>query len=404
MDPARGRCPGSLPACEEQPTLQPADEREVTMRKYSWGILAVVLLGASLLRAQQPCPRLPVIINTPEDKLMLAVNGADTPQEQVDALTKFAADYPTSRFVPCVNEYLTMTYVKMQDFDKAMEAGEKDLAANYLDVNLDVNLLKAYVGAGKATDNAFDLINKSPQLIHDETISSTSENAAETAKDVRAYVEYAFFQLLPRVTDAAKRVAYLDAFVKAFPDTPNMNQVSVQYFAAYQLAGDSAKMFEYGQKAVAADPKNVSTLNLVADGFATSNPPHLDQAAEYAQKALDLATAMQKPEGMTDDQFKASHDVALGLAHSTLGYVAMQKGAKTHHMADAITELKTASDLLDSNPPLQARALYFLGYSYELAYPANHHLAEEALTKAVSLDTPWKAQARDLLDKVKKAH
>ena len=103
-------------------------------------------------------------------------------------------------------------------------------------------------------------------------------------------------------------------------------------------------------------------------------------------------------------QFKASRDVALGLAHSALGYVAMQKGARTHHVADAIKELKTAADLLESNPSLQARALYFLGYSYELSYPANHHLAEEALTKAVGLDTPWKAQAQDLLDKVKKAH
>jgi tetratricopeptide (TPR) repeat protein len=374
------------------------------MHKSLWGILAAVLLCPATLRAQQPCPGLPVIINTPEDKLMLAVNGADTPQEAADVLTKYVADYPDARFTPCANEYLTMTYVKMQAFDKAIEAGEKDLAANYLDVNLDVNLLKAYVGAGKAPENAFDLINKSPNLIQVETMRSTSENAAETAKDVRAYVEYAFFQLLPRVTDPSKRIQYLDAFVKAFPDTPNVNQVNLQYFAAYQLARDSAKMFEYGQKAVAADPKNVSTLNLVADGYATSNPPHLDEAAEYAQKALDLTTAMQKPEGMTDDQFKASQDVALGLAHSTLGYVAMQKGVKTHHMADATKELKTASDLLASNPSLQARALFFLGYSYELSAPANHRLAEEALTKAVSLDTPWKAQAQDLLDKVKKAH
>ena len=374
------------------------------MHKSLWGILAAVLLSAATLRAQQPCPGLPVIINTPEDKLMLAVNGAETPQAAADALTKYVADYPNARFTPCAYEYLTMNYVKMQDFDKAIEAGEKDLAVNYLDVNLDVTLLKAYIGAGKATDAAFDLINKSPKLIHDEMMRSMAENAEETAKDVRAYVEYAFFQLLPRVTDATKRIGYLDAFVKAFPDTTNANQLDVQYFAAYQLGGDSAKMFEYGQKAVAADPKNLSTLNLVADGFAPSNPPHLDEAADYAQKALDLASAQQKPEGMTDEQFKASRDVALGLAHSTLGYVAMQKGARTHHVADAIKELKTAADLLESNPSLQARALYFLGYSYELSYPANHHLAEEALTKAVGLDTPWKAQAQDLLDKVKKAH
>jgi hypothetical protein len=385
------------------------------MQKLLLGILTAGLwLGAIPLRAQQPCPHIPIIINTPEDKLMLAVNGADTPQAQVDALTKFTADNPSSTFLPCVNEYLTMTYVKMQDFDKAIEAGEKDLAANYLDVNLAVNLVKAYVGAAKPTDNAFELINKNPKLIHDETMTAaagTAEDAEkarkaaeEQAKDIRAYMEYAFFQLLPRVTDSAKRIQDLDAFFQAYPDTANMNQVNVQYFVAYQMVANSAKMFEYGEKAVASDPNNASTLNLVADGYATANPPHLDQAAAYAQKALTLATGMQKPEGMTDDQFKSSNNVELGLAHSTLGYVEMQKGARTHHVADAIKELKAAADLLESNPGLQARALYFLGYSYELAYPANHHLAEEALTKAAGLQTPWQAQAQDLLEKVKKAH
>jgi tetratricopeptide (TPR) repeat protein len=378
------------------------------------GILtAVFLLGAVGLRAQQPCPRLPVVINTPEDKLMLAVNGADTPQAQVDALTKFATDNADSKFIPCVNEYLTMTYVKLQDFDKAIEAGEKDLAADYLDVNLLLNLLKAYVGAGKPSDNAFDLINKSPQLIHEEIMTTSTGTAAEVekaregaesqAKDIRAYVEYAFFQLLPRVTDPAKRLQDLDTFVKTFPDTTNMNQVNVQYFAAYQMSGDAEKMFQYGEKAVASDPNNVSTLNLVADADATAKVPHLEQAAQYAQKALDLETKMQKPEGMTDEQFKSSHDLQMGLAHSTLGYVDMQKGARTHRVATAIKEFKDASDLLDENPALQARALYFLGYSYELEYPANHHLAEEALTKAAGMQTPWQVSAQSLLEKVKKA-
>jgi tetratricopeptide (TPR) repeat protein len=415
-NPERGRQAGSFPARNQQPKLRTAKEREVSMRKHLGGFLAAaILLGAPVLLAQQPCPSLPVVINTPEDKLMLAVNGADTPQAQVDALTKFASTDASSKFIPCVNEYLTMTYVKMNDFDKAIEAGEKDLAANYLDVNLTVNLLKAYVGAGKASENAFDLINKAPDLIHHEMMMAApsgtpAQQAAgrkaneEEASDVRAYMEYAFFRLVPRVTDPAKRIADLDAFLKAYPDTKNMNQVNFQYFTAYQASGDAQKMFEYGEKAVASDPQNVSTLNVVADAYATAKEPHLDQAAAYAQKALDLAPNMQKTAGETDDQFKASQDLQTGLAHSTLGYVDMQKGARTHHVADAIKELKAAADLLESNPSLQARTLYFLGYSYELEYPANHHLAAEALAKAASLQTPWQSQAQSLLDKVKRAH
>ncbi len=384
------------------------------MRKLVNILVAGIFLGVMPLGAQQPCPHYPVIINTPEDQLMLAVNGADTPQAQVDALNKFASEHADSKFMPCVNEYLTMTYLKMQDYDKAIGAGEKDLASNDLDVNLIVNLLKAYVGAGKAPDGAFDLINKAPQVIHDEvmmTPSGTPEEvekakqaSAAQAKDVRAYVEYAFFQLIPRVPDATKRLQDLDAFVKAFPDTPNMHQVDVQYFASYQMAGDADKMFEYGEKAVASDPNNPATLNLVADAFATAKQPRTKEAADYAKKALSLATDMQKPEGMTDDQFKNFRDMQMGLAHASIGYAELQEGSRTHHVAGAITEFKTAADLLASNPQLQARTLYFLGYANEVLYPPNHKAAADALTKCAALQTPWQSQAEELLAKVKAAH
>jgi hypothetical protein len=47
--------------------------------------------------------------------------------------------------------------------------------------------------------------------------------------------------------------------------------------------------------------------------------------------------------------------------------------------------------------------LYYLGYAYESGYPANHHGAIEALSKAAALQSSWKSQADDLLGKVKKA-
>jgi hypothetical protein len=217
-------------------------------------------------------------------------------------------------------------------------------------------------------------------------------------------MEYAFFQLLPRVTEGAKRLQDLDAFVKAYPDTPNMNQVNVQYFAAYQMSGDAEKMYEYGNKAVESDPNNAATLNLVADGFATAQKPHTKEAGEYAKKALELATNMQKPEGMSDDQFKTFKDTQSGLAHATLGYVQLTEESASHHVAPAIAEFKTAIDLLDANPLIQARTLYFLGYAYEVLYPPNHRLAADALTKCAAMDTPMKTQAEDLLAKVKSAH
>jgi len=91
------------------------------------------------------------------------------------------------------------------------------------------------------------------------------------------------------------------------------------------------------------------------------------------------------------------------MAHFVVGYTNLLKAGKSHRAGPAIQEFKTASELLNANPQMQGQALYFLGYAYEDVYPANHHAAAEALTRAASLNNPMQAQARDLLAKVRAA-
>jgi tetratricopeptide (TPR) repeat protein len=382
------------------------------MRKVS---LALLLAGglclAGPLWAQQVCPGFSIVINTPEDELTLAYNGADNPQEQIAALDKFVQEHADSKFLPCAYEYYTMAYMKLSNYDKVIEYGEKGLA-EHQDVMLMMNVTKAYIASGKVTDTAFETVLKAveqikaesepsrPTAMSDEEWQKTVEETAAQAKDWRAYMEYAFFQFLQREPDGNKRAQWLDRFVQAYPESPNTAQINFNYFLAYKLANNPAKLDEYGEKAVAADPDNVGTLNLVADDYVTRQG-NLDKAETYAKKVLDLAPAMKKPEGMTDEQFKTVQDSQLGFAHLTLAGIAFQRGIKTKKVAPAIQEFKTAIDLLNANPELQGRALFYLGWAYEAGTPANHRGAIEALTRAVSLATSWQAQAQDLLTKVK---
>jgi len=389
------------------------------MRKMSVSLLLLdLLVFACSLQAQQVCPGLPYVANTPEDELMQAVNGADKPEEQVAALDKFAQEHADSKFMPCVYEYYTMTYLKLNNFDKVVEYGEKGLATNYKDVMMTLNLLKGYVGSGKVADSAFDVINQAPGLIaaeskpakppgvNDTEWQKTLEDNAAQAKDELAYVAYADFQLIPRVTDPNKRIERLDEYVKTFPEdaAKNAGQINFSYFIAYKMANKPDKAIEYGEKTIATDPNNLLAHNLLAYDYAMgrTNP---DKAADYAQKAITLAQQMKKPEGLSDAQFKQEQDNQLGMAHLSLGYVTFGRAAaaRPRKMGPTIDELKTAADLLGANPELQAQALFFLGNAYEFGTPANHKAAIEALTKAVSLQSSWKSQADDLLAKVKKA-
>jgi tetratricopeptide (TPR) repeat protein len=371
------------------------------------------LICAASLEAQQVCPGLPYVADSPEDELMQAVNGAEKPEDQIAALDKYAAANPGSKFIPCVHEYYTIAYLKLNQYDQVIDHGEKGLSGGYQDLMLMMNTIKAYIAGGKVSDTAFAIINKAPDQIKSETSPTKPPNVgdaewqkalqelADQAKDEQAYMGYALLQLLPRVTDGNKRVQYLDEFAKAYPEG-NAAQLNLQYFVAYKMANNTAKADQYGEKALAADPTNVATLNLLADDYATQRV-NLDKAADYAKKAVELVPTMKKPEGMSDEQFKTSRDSQLGFAHLTLGYILFQKAAKSRKVAPAIQEFKTAIDLLNGNPELQGKALYFMGSAYEFQYPPNHRGAIESLTRAATVQSGFQAEARTLLAKVKQA-
>jgi hypothetical protein len=152
-----------------------------------------------------------------------------------------------------------------------------------------------------------------------------------------------------------------------------------------------------------ADPNNLIVHNRLAYLYAVVNRTDLDKAGNYARKAIELAQAAKKPEGVAEDAFKKDVDGQLGMAHLTLGYIVFLNLAKTRKLAPAIQEFKTAIDLLDGNPSLQGEASYFLGYAYEAQYPANHAAAMEALNKSANLPSRFQNDAKELLAKVKAA-
>jgi len=379
-------------------------------------LLASCLVAVCVASAQQVCPGLPYVANTPEDELMQAVNGAENPQEQIAALDKFAQDHGDSRFMPCVDEYYTIANLKLNNYDKVIEYGEKGLSGNYQDVMLMLNTVKAYVASGKVSDKALEILLKAPDVVKAETTPSKPPNVSDAewqktveeyktqGDDQRAYFSYAFFQLLPRVTDPNKQIEYLDQFSKTYPDaeTKNAAQINFGYFKASLLSNKLDKAVEYGEKGLTADANNVEVLNTLAYIYAHQSPPNLDKADTYATKVVAVVPNMKKPEGVADDAFKKETNNQLGWAHLTLGFVNYQRAAKTRKVAPAIQEFKTAADLLEVNPALQGEALYLLGSAYEFIFPANHHGAIEALTKAAEIPGNYQAPAKDLLAKVKR--
>ncbi len=380
-------------------------------------LLAGLMVWSVPLAAQQghSCSNYSIIVGSPEDQMMLAVNGTDDPNAKVAALEKFTQQHQDSSYLHCAEQLLTKSYVKLKQYDQAIAAGQKAVAAGYLDVPFLEDLLQAYLASGKNSEDALALIMKAPAQIKAETVvprnasesdaqyAAAQKSATERAKNDTDYMVYAFFGLLSRVTDPSQQIKMLDQFTQAYPEVAQKQagELNYRYAVAYTQSNQPEKADDYAEKAIAAEPDNVQALNLVAYDYALRRRVNQAKAAEYATKALTLVPQMKKPEGLSDEAFKSQQDTQEGMAHLTIGFLDLQKTGAAHHTAGAIRELKQAAELLSAIPEFQGEAYYFLGYSYEADYPPQHRSAMAALEQAIKIQNSMQGQARELLAKIR---
>jgi tetratricopeptide (TPR) repeat protein len=194
--------------------------------------------------------------------------------------------------------------------------------------------------------------------------------------------------------DAKSRMAEIEKYTAAFPDSKFQDQVSS--YAMYTLGpgqlNDQARLVAYGEKTLAANPNSLPALLLLAGSYVDdAKPGSLGKAITYAQKAIVVAKA-DEPDA------DKSRKLSGGIAHSVLGY-AYIKQDKT---AAAIPELKSAAGLLRGQDDQQyAIALYRLGFAYAKLSRVNE--ARDVLLEAVKISGPVQAMSQDLLAKVNAA-
>ena len=96
----------------------------------------------------------------------------------------------------------------------------------------------------------------------------------------------------------------------------------------YSEKNNTAKIAEYGDKAIAKDPENVSALLRVSRNY-SAEKTNLAKAVEYAEKAKTLLGGMRSqpaPTGQTEAQWKSWLDANATSADQYLSYAKMLQG------------------------------------------------------------------------------
>ncbi len=374
------------------------------------GLLVVSVLALSfffsLSRAVAQVDHIVIAAGTDEDHALQAITNEQDPQKKLamyeDFVQKFSAN-PAA--VAYGNWQISQAYQGSGDVQKALDYGDKALAGS--PHNLDILVSQASL-AQQAKNNA-KLMDYSarggqvcqsiakqpkPEGTSDEDFARNLSEEKAGAQNSCDFLETSGFNVIASETDPKNRMADIEKFTLAFPDSKFQDQVS--NYAMYTLGpgqlNDKERLVTFGEKVLASNPNSLAALLLLAnfygDDTKLGSPA---KAITYSQKVLEITKADAPDADKT-------RKVAAGVAHNTIGW-AYLKQEKT---SGAITELKTAAALLKGQDDQQyARALYGLGFAYGKLNKLTE--AREVLTEAVKIPGPLQPMSQDLLAKVNSA-
>lgn len=371
------------------------------------GTLLLTLVSSffvfTISQASAQTDRIVIAAGTDEDHALQVITSEQDAQKKLAMYEDFVQKYSSNpQAVAYGNWQLAQAYQATGDMPKALDYGDKALGGS--PHNLDI--LVSQVGIAQQAKNNLKLMDyaaiggqvcnsiakqSKPEGMSDEDFSRKVTDEKASAQNNCEFLETSGFNAITAETDPKNRMAEIERFTAAYPESKFSDQVS--NYAMYTLGpgqlNDPTRLVSFGEKTLAANPNSLPALLLMASYYADSNSSA--KAITYAQKAIEVA----KPDAADADK---SRKLSAGAAHNTIGWAYLKQEKTTA----AIPELKTATGLLKGQDEQQyARALYGLGFAFGKLNKLTE--AREVLTEAVKIPGPLQAMSQDLLTKVNSA-
>ena len=379
------------------------------MKHYAGSLVLIVVWFSLFLPAPQAfaqAEKIAFAAGTPEDHDLQAISSETDASKKLAMYQDFVQKYSSNPAAITYGDWqISQAYQATGDLNKALEYGDKALvgAPGNLDILVsqgsiaqeaknNVKLMDYAVKGGAACNS----IGKQPKPdgISDDDFKKQLAEEKTAVQNGCNFLESAGFNVIASETDAKTRMAYIEAYSTAFPDSKFQDQVAS--YAMYTLGAgqlnDQPRLLAYGEKTLTANPNSLPALLLLAGSHVEdAKPGSVVKAITYSQKAIIVANAS------APDADK-SRKLSAGVAHSILGY-AFLKQDKT---AAAIPELKSAALLLKGQDDSQySVTLYRLGFAYAKLNKLSE--ARDVLTEAVKISGPAQSMSQDLLAKVNAA-
>lgn len=166
------------------------------------------------------------------------------------------------------------------------------------------------------------------------------------AKAVKDPAEHDDYLSALSIADPGIKAAAMEAFLAKYPASAIKIDALEQAMAAYQHAGNTAKVEEAADRLLALKPESVRALAIVTylrRGRATQgDPAALAELAEGARRGLDALAHWAKPTDVSDEAFAAMRKQMTAIFTGALGFATLQ--TKDYAQARGYYQLAFASD------------------------------------------------------------
>jgi hypothetical protein len=310
---------------------------------------------------------------TPEGKLLQQALQENDSAKKAALLEQYAAQFPKSESAAWVLEQLEQYYVKANQPDRAIAAGDRLLALDPEDPEAALQCLKAAEAKNDGNlilkysavtfTNAQKVVS-APQPSNPEEAANWKQQA-DYARQVGVYANYALYRAALESRDPKMTIQFAETLLKQDASSEYAPKVRQPLFVAYRQAGLNDKAIALAEETLRTDQSDEDMLLAVTDHYLQAKKEP-EKVHAYAAKVVEVMNAKAKPQGMSDADWTARKNLVIGLAHYMNGklyYNEMKFGP-------ADQELRKALPLVEGNAEIKPEVLYLLGYAnYKLDRP-----------------------------------
>ena len=303
------------------------------MKNLSLTLVLFCLLGTPAAAQLREDIRNPSInTESEEGSLINQAILSEDPAEKAQLLEAFVEKYGGHEQIAYVYLQLQGVYVGQKDFPKVLEYGKKLVAIAPDLIEPRDNITLALYGTQDwdallphmlETKQIADKTEATPEPEYEDEMPMW-EAVTGAGSAANRNIEYHLYASVFNLTDAAQKVAYLDALFEHFPESQYGKLTPPLYVSAYQQLGDFEKTIHYMELALASDPNNESYLFNLADSSLRKGD--VAKAREYADRVLQVLAEKPKPDNVAEEDWAKHKELFTALSKYTLGRVLVVEG------------------------------------------------------------------------------